>query len=1171
MTRRLAVRAYVTGTALVALVAVTATYLSAGERPFGRLWLLLAFAVLVCLDTVLSVRLSRGTESESRANEEALLVAMALLMPPLAVVCALASGILAGQLLLRRDPLKGFFNLAQFTAAAAIGLLVVAPLAPANGVSGRRTAAVVLAVLVFSLVNRLAVSGVLAVAGSGSFRRDFADDVGSAALLWAGNVAIGLLTGLAAAERGWAVALALPALAVLGVALSGHWRARREQQTLHDLVESSSAAIFSVDERGRVRIWNPEMREVTGRSGEESFGRPLGEVLCLRDPEGAPVDDLLAPITPARERRLACLETVSGGERWLVLSRAVLPDGGFVFAAQDITEQRQAQEALRESEERLRLALEAGRMGWWRLDLSSDEVHLSESQERQIGLPPGGFGGTLEEFVGRLHPDDRLLLEETIESVRTDGRGEVVYRTVWPDGTVRWLEGRALLLRDSGGRPVGMTGVAHDVTESREAEERLRAAEAKYRSLVEDLPLATYVDALDTTSSNIYTSPQIEKLLGYSREEWLANPDLFPKTLHPDDRERVLAEHARTYETGEPLRSEYRVTAKDGRVVWIQDEAVIVRDAGGDPLFMQGYMLDLTDRKQSERALRESEERFRQLFENARDMVCSLDESGRFTAINRAGEAITGYSSAEILGMSFEKLIAPEDVPRARGRFEWTMSGGVEAEIEEFEVVRKDGSRTTLEVSYSRSETLGGAQLELIARDVTERKRLEQELRQHAFYDSLTGLANRMLFWDRVTHALARRQGSAAVLFVDLDDFKNVNDSFGHPAGDRLLAEIADRLRACARPTDTCGRLGGDEFALLLEDVSAPGPAIQAAERILAALEAPIRLHGAEVSVGASIGIALQSSQTEETSEILRNADIAMYSVKARSKNGYGLFEPGMLETTQARLELTGELKRAIEEQQLSLHYQPIVELGSGIITGVEALVRWQHPERGLLSPGDFITLAEDTGLIVPLSRWVLAEACRQARRWQSAHPGDPPLGVGVNVSARHLQSEHLFSDVESALEESGLAPESLVLELTESVVADDGEAADKLSQLRGLGVRIALDDFGTGYSSLAYLQRLPADILKIDQSFVRALAEGAREQRLVSMILSLGESLGLSVIAEGIELAEERDQLYSLGCRKGQGFLFAHPLAPENLEPLLRTRVIEQGKRRLRLAGSGR
>ncbi len=1170
MTRRLAVRAYVTGTALVALVAVTAMYLSAGERPFGRLWLLLAFAVLVCLDTVLAVRLRRGTESESRANEEALFVAMALLMPPLAVVAALASGLLAGQLLLRREPLKGVFNVAQFAAGAALALLLVAPLAPASGASGGRTAAAVLAVLVFSLVNRLAVSGVLVVAGAGSFARDFADDLGSAALLWAGNVAIGLLAGLAVATNAWAFAFALPALAVLGVALSGHWRARREQQTLRDLVASSPAAIFSVDERGSVRIWNPEMCEVTGRPEAESAGRPLDEVLRLRDPEGAPVDDLLVPTAPARERHLVCLEPVSGGERWLVLSRAELPDGGFVFAAQDITEQRQAQKALHESEERLRLALEAGRLGWWRWDISSNEVHMSETYERDLGFPPGGFGGTFEEFAGCLHPDDRSLLEETIERVRTDGRGEVVYRVVWPDGTVRWLEGRALLLRDAGGRPVGMTGVAYDVTDSQEAEERLRAAEAKYRSLVEDLPLATYIDAIDATSSNIYTSPQIEKLLGYAREEWLANPDLFPRTLHPDDRERVLAEHDRAHETGEPLRSEYRVTAKDGRVVWIQDEAVMVRDADGNPMFMQGYMLDLTERKLAEQALRESEERFRQLFENASDMVCSLDESGRFTAINRAGEAITGYAAEEIVGMSSAKLVAPDDLPRARARFERTMSGGIEAEIEEYEIVRKDGSRATLEVSYSRSKTHGGTRLELIARDVTERKRLEQELQRHAFYDSLTGLANRALFWDRVTHALARRHASAAVLYLDLDDFKNVNDSFGHPAGDRLLAEIADRLRSCARPTDTCGRLGGDEFALLLEDVSVPGPAIQVAERILASLEAPVRLSGAQVSVGASIGIALQSSEAEETGEILRNADISMYSVKARGKNGYGLFEPSMLETTQARLELTEELRRAIEEQQLSLHYQPIIELGSGIITGLEALVRWKHPKRGLLSPGYFIPLAEDTGLIMPLSRWVLVEACRQARRWQSAHPHDPPLGVGVNLSARYLQSAQLCSDVEGALTGAGLAPESLVLELTETVVAEDAHAADTLSQVRGLGVRIALDDFGTGYSSLAYLQHLPVDILKIDQSFVRGMA-GVKEQRLVSMILSLGDSLGLRVIAEGIELPEERDLLYSLGCRSGQGFLFAPPCAPGDLEPLLREGVIETGRRRLRLAGGGR
>ena len=1111
--------------------------------------------------------------------------------------------------------------------------------------------------------------------------------------------AVLLLAALAAA-RAWMVAAVPAAVLALGASRSKGLR-RRNERAVDDLVASSGIGVFSVDRNGRVRLWNAAMESMTGRPPRASVGRELDDVLQLRDELGAPVGDLLSgpAEAPSDGRRLVRLGAGPGDERWLVLGRAALHEGGFAFVAQDVTGQRQAEEAVHENEGRLSLALEAGRVGWWRWDFSSGEVYISDTYERHLGFPPGGFGGSLEELVERLHPDDRARLGAAIDRTLADGSSELVYRTVGRDGTLRWIEGKALVVRGADGRPAAMTGVAVDVTERREAEERLREAEeryrtlveelplamyidalddvssnmytspqvermlgysqeewlsdaelfskilhpddrervlaesaradaagepfhseyrvvardgrvlwvqdeavivrdaegrplyaqgymldlterkateealreaeAKYRSLVEELPLATYIDALDATSSNIYTSPATEELLGYSREEWRSDPGLFPRILHPEDRERVLAEHSRTHETGEPLSTEYRAVANDGRIVWIRDEAVVVRDAQGNRAFLQGYMLDLTERKLAEEELRESEERFRALFENATDMVCSLDEQGRFTSINRAGETITGYAGDELLGMSFEALLAPGEVPRARGRFEQTMYGS-EVEAEELEIVRKDGSRATLDVSYSRVETRSGRRVQVIARDVSERKRLEQELRRRALYDSLTGLANRVLFRDRVTHALARRQHSAAVLFLDLDDFKHVNDSLGHPAGDRLLEEVAERLRSCTRPADTCARLGGDEFALLLEDVREPGHALETARRVLEALAAPFALGGAEVVVRASIGVALSGSSSEGPDRLLRNADVAMYAVKARGKSAYALFEPAMLETTQTRLELVGALRRAIERHELRLHYQPIVELGTGAITGVEALVRWHHPSRGLLSPAEFVPLAEETGLIVPLGRWALAEACRQARRWQDAYSCDPPLGVGVNISARHLRAGRILADVEDALTESGLAPRSLVLELTESVLADEEDAGATLRRLGELGVRLALDDFGTGYSSLAYLHRLPIDILKIDRSFVRAMTDGATEQRMVSMILSLGESLGLDVVAEGVELPEERDRLYALGCRRCQGFLFALPRTAEETEPLLAARVVETGKLRLRVAAGG-
>jgi diguanylate cyclase (GGDEF)-like protein len=425
---------------------------------------------------------------------------------------------------------------------------------------------------------------------------------------------------------------------------------------------------------------------------------------------------------------------------------------------------------------------------------------------------------------------------------------------------------------------------------------------------------------------------------------------------------------------------------------------------------------------------------------------------------------------------------------------------------------------------------------------------------EQALKDSLTRLPNRTLFQDRVGHALARVQRQAtslAVLFVDLDGFKDVNDGLGHAAGDQLLRAVAERMRASVRPADTVARLGGDEFAVLVEDIAGEADAVAMAERLLQALTVPFVVRGREVAVGASVGIAL-NGPAATVEDMLRDADVAMYRAKSAGRGGYEVFEAAIQDTLVARLELERDLQRAVEERQFVVHYQPLVSLTDGRLVGVEALVRWNHPRRGFLPPADFLEVAEQTGAIVPLGALVLHEACRQGRQWKDVS-GDDTFTISVNLSPRQLADPGIVETVRRALRESGLGPSGLVLELTEGILVGDSQAVvDRLFALKALGVRLAIDDFGTGYSSLSYLRRLPFDILKIDKQFVDGVAHGTEGSAFARVIINLARSLRLETVAEGVEDGEQGDHLRQLGCELAQGYHFARPMAPESIEALL-------------------
>jgi diguanylate cyclase (GGDEF)-like protein/PAS domain S-box-containing protein len=638
--------------------------------------------------------------------------------------------------------------------------------------------------------------------------------------------------------------------------------------------------------------------------------------------------------------------------------------------------------------------------------------------------------------------------------------------------------------------------------------------------------------------------------------------ELLGRTLHevfPKEQADMFLGHIRdALGTRETVTFEYGLQIED-RQVWF--------DATVSPMLEDSVIIvarDISERRKNEEALRRSE--------------AGLAEAQRMAHLGnwewniKTGEVwwseevfrIYGFEPREFTP-SLERLmdvVHPDERELLRQKIEGALYAGEPYDFEH-RVVRPDGE---VRVVHRRAEVLRdeeGEPLRMIGtvHDVTERKALEEQLEYQALHDALTGLPNRALFMDRLDHAVVRagrREAQLAVLFMDLDDFKVVNDSLGHEAGDKLLVAVAERLRACLRPEDTAARLGGDEFTILLEDLTGVGGAIRVAERIAEALQTAFVLGRREVFVTASFGIALWDEARQSPADLLRNADQAMYRAKHAGKARYEVFEEAMNARALERLEMENDLRRALERREFTVHYQPVVMLEAGEVVGFEALVRWDRPEHGLLTAGEFVPLAEDTGLIIPIGRWVLQEACRQARDWQQRYPSDPPPTVFVNLSAKQLQDPDLVQTVARTARQTGLDPRCLELEITEDTAMDDAPAtAAVLEELKTLGVRVAIDDFGTGYSSLSYLERFPVDSLKVDRSFIGSLGRDPGATVLVRAMIDLAHALGSRVIAEGVETDEQFRRVRELGCDLAQGYHFSGPLPGEEAGALLETRAL--------------
>lgn len=708
-------------------------------------------------------------------------------------------------------------------------------------------------------------------------------------------------------------------------------------------------------------------------------------------------------------------------------------------------------------------------------------------------------------------------------------------------------------LLDDRGVVVGVFGVSRDITQSK------RAAEALQRSQ-DQLAQAQQIAGLgswdwDVASGAITLSAELHRIYRIDPHTFQPTYENFFERIHPDDRPAVAQAISAAIDDKSAFRLEHRIVRADGAERLLLSAGEALCDETGALTRMVGSAQDVTDRRRAEKELNQEHEFLRAMLNSLTEGIVACDAEGKLTMFNQAAREFHGIGPAPIGPEGWAQrygLYRPDgqtelsrnDIPLFRA-----LNGEIVREAE-MVIAHDNGTRRTLMVNGQAFYDDEGSKLGAVVamHDVTERRALQDRLAHQALHDALTGLPNRALFADRLGHALTRverGESGVAVLFMDLDNLKVVNDSLGHTAGDQLLIALAGRLRGCLRPVDTVARLGGDEFTILLEDVVDTEAPTQLAERIAELLREPFVLSGRDVYVSASIGIAVSVPAKTHPDDLLRRADVAMYKAKDAGKAQHKLFDDEMDEEALSRLAGESDLRRAIDQGELRLHYQPKIPLTSqrGPI-GMEALVRWQHPQRGLIAPGEFLPLAEETGLIMDVGRWVLQEACRQGGRWRESSIHGEPLTVCVNLSARQFLGGQLVREVEEALRGADLPPERLMVEITESVMMQDVEsAAATLRTLRSQGIEVAIDDFGVGYSSLSYLHNFPVDCLKIDRSFVATLESATRTRSLVQGIISLGHALGLTVVAEGVETLEQLTILRTMGCDKAQGYLFARPL----------------------------
>ena len=822
---------------------------------------------------------------------------------------------------------------------------------------------------------------------------------------------------------------------------------------------------------------------------------------------------------------------------------------------QDITDRKTAEDALRKSEIRFRSLIETLPAYVYEVEAKPpfEPIYWSPKIE-ELGYPLENWFQIPKFWMSVVHPDDREKIIRANEKAISEGTGnEYEFRVIAADGSIRWMYDKGGFIYDEKNQPVRWQGVMIDITERRVADEKLRESQQKLQLVMDTIPQAVWWK--DSNSVYVGCNRFLAQIAGFESPDEIIGLTDYDLPWAKEEADFYRECDRRVMETG---KSEYHIIEPqlqaDGKQAWLETNKAPLRNSKGEIVGVLGTFEDITDRIRADAALRESEYKLRTLLESMTEGLVQVNNENVIEFVNDRFCEMSGYEREELLG-DVTDIFFTEEGQKFVKEANRKRSEGFSSQYE-IQLKKKSGEMIWVLIGGAPIIDAGGKITGTMGvfTDINERKIAEEQLLHDAFHDALTGLANRTLFMDHLQQTIKRGKRKPgriyAVLFLDFDRFKVINDSLGHAEGDNLLKQLAQRLEESMRFGDLLARLGGDEFTILLDELNHTDDAIQIAERIQSDLKNPFILNDREIFISASIGIALSTAGHTCAEDMLRDADIAMYRAKAEGKAQYQVFDQSMHKYAITKLQLETEMRQALRNAEFYLNYQPIVSLENNTLAGFEALIRWNHPERGIVSPSEFIPVAEENGLVIPLGRWILYESCRQMREWQKNNADFLGLKISVNLSTKQFLQPDLVEQVTAALVSTQLDPHCLKLEITESQVMENSDKSiSMMNRLRALGIEISLDDFGTGYSSLSYLHRLPVNYLKIDRSFVSRMVENKENGEIVHTIIKLAQNLKMRVVAEGIETAAQLAQLKLLNCELGQGYFFSKPLDPEEVE----------------------
>ncbi|MBR8830724.1 MAG: hypothetical protein N5P05_000774 [Chroococcopsis gigantea SAG 12.99] len=897
------------------------------------------------------------------------------------------------------------------------------------------------------------------------------------------------------------------------------------QSLTHTLLKIIPDAIFVCLADGTFVDFQPGASTMkTLVSSEQLIGKKIEEVLSIEVARKARL--AIASLLKTRKTQTFEYQSIVGEKTADYEARLVLDDDGkILIIVRDNTERKQMERLLESSQEDFNSLLSSLTDIVWSVDMRKSElIYINQAVREIYGHLPQEVTKNQSIWIDIVHPDDRSHVEATATSLVQNGYKDTEYRIIRPDGEIRWINDRVQVIYDKEGSPLRLNGLTTDITERKKAEIAIKNSQEHLSHIINTISDGLIV--IDRKGKITFANPAAEIIFNRSQLELIGHDLGIPYVDHPITEVEIHQGH------GKLVIAEMRVR----EIFWGGEQAHLIS------------LCDITERYQAKLALQESEQKYRQIVETAAEGIWISDHNDTITFVNKQLAQMLDYQTDELIGANLRDFIVVDG-----GKLDLTHINF----HHDYQLKKRDGENLWAIVSISPlHDVLGNYMGNLgLLTDITQRKQVEAQLEYYASHDSLTKLPNRVTFFHRLTYAIeSYRQNYTrlfAVLFLDLDEFKIVNDSLGHLTGDELLKAISLRLGNCLKPQDTLVRLGGDEFSILVEEIGNSEAAIRVAEKIHQQLLLPFKLDNHEVFINASIGIALSNPAYEQPQEILRDADTAMYRAKAQGKGCYVIFDRTMHQQALERLQLESELRRALEKREFVVHYQPIVSLAAKKIVGFEALIRWQHPDKGLIPPYQFIPIAEETGLIISLGYWILKTACSQTRTWQKQF--NYPLQISVNLSSKQLRDPLLIQTITTILQQTDLDPQTLKLEVTESLLIENiDRATEILLQLRRSRIGICLDDFGTGYSSLSYLRRLPFDVLKIDRSFLMDLQPHDLNSQIIQAILSLAHILGIQVVAEGIETPGQFHELTRLNCASGQGYYFSQPLDSQATETFL-------------------